>query len=94
MPLMQSGCPVQLGLISYDVPRVGVHYTDTCVTLGPKISLLCRLVKTVRVVSGVASRNLSKGSLLVNFPKKSKYDCFLRKKKPFILLIYFRKNLK
>ena len=51
MPLMQSGCPVQLGLISYDVPRVGVHYSDTCVILGPKISLLCRLVKTVRVVS-------------------------------------------
>ena len=94
MPLMQSGCPVQLGLISYDVPRVGVHYSDTCVILGPKISLLCRLVKTVRVVSSVASRNLSKGSLLVNFPKKSKYDCFLRKKKPFILLIYFRKNPK
>ena len=59
MPLMQSGCPVQLNLISYDVPRVGVHYNDTCVILGPKISLLCRLVKTVRVVSSVASRNLS-----------------------------------
>ena len=64
LPLMQSGCPVLnqlwlLGLISYDVPRVGVHYSDTCVTLGPKIRLLCRLVKTVRVVSSVASRNLS-----------------------------------
>ena len=38
-----------------------------------KIRLLCRLAKTVRVAFSVASRNLSYGSLLVNFPNRSKY---------------------
>ena len=55
-----------------------------------KIRLLCRLAKTVRVAFSVASRNLSYGSLLVNFPNRSKY-WFLPPEKPLYARYLFPK---
>lgn len=55
-----------------------------------KIRLLCRLAKTVRVAFSFASRNLSIGSLLVNFPNRSKYS-FLPPEKPLYARYLFPK---
>ena len=55
-----------------------------------KIRLLCRLAKTVHVAFSVASRNLSYGSLLVNFPNRSKY-WFLPPEKPLYARYLFPK---